>query len=316
MNYNTIIRHFQGKNLLCTCKILLYGGDMEQVTRVTEFLDGTSFYYERADVRRNYLLYGVSQCGVAICGLNHMIRRSGANSVGIHYQTVGEYSLETDGKSWHVSPGQLWFFDEIAESTLRPVGKIPSKGYFIHIYGFGVHEFISALVERYGHTLDGYDATDFCEKVMELSWALRRNTADPIETSRTIYGIMLDIMKFAGVTGFAPVRDSNIERAKSFIDTNFARPITLDDIAEAANYSKFYFFRKFRNCLGITPKEYLDRVRFQESKLLLRDRRLTLSEIAYRIGLSDVRSLKRLYLEQSMLTPDEYRKYAIDIDDK
>jgi AraC-like DNA-binding protein len=50
-------------------------------------------------------------------------------------------------------------------------------------------------------------------------------------------------------------------QSKCFIEKEFSRNISLDDIANEAFFSKFHFIRLFKNLYGRTPYQYLKEIR-------------------------------------------------------
>ena len=65
----------------------------------------------------------------------------------------------------------------------------------------------------------------------------------------------------------------NCESAASLIDyveANIGETISLDDLAQVAGLSRFYFGRSFHNALGEPPTPYLARRRLEAAKRLLR----------------------------------------------
>lgn len=61
-----------------------------------------------------------------------------------------------------------------------------------------------------------------------------------------------------------------ITEAKLYIDKHFSENINLDKIADKALVSKFHFIRLFKKYYGSTPNQYLQAVRIQKAKKLLR----------------------------------------------
>lgn len=60
-----------------------------------------------------------------------------------------------------------------------------------------------------------------------------------------------------------------IDRAVERIEHDYARPLTLEDIASAAGMSSFHFARVFRTLLGMPPHRYLTAVRLRHAVLRL-----------------------------------------------
>ena len=58
-------------------------------------------------------------------------------------------------------------------------------------------------------------------------------------------------------------------RAINFIDVNFRKKISLDDISAAAGTSKYHFLRIFKKVTGYTVSEYVNKVRCENARSLL-----------------------------------------------
>ncbi len=72
--------------------------------------------------------------------------------------------------------------------------------------------------------------------------------------------------------------------AADYILTNYAEPITLDDIATAAHLSKFHLVRLFKQVHQVTPHAFLQRKRALVARRLLERSEADLNEIAATVG--------------------------------
>ena len=59
--------------------------------------------------------------------------------------------------------------------------------------------------------------------------------------------------------------------------------------------------------MGLTPKEYLNKLRFENALKMLRGTDYSISKIALLNGFSDARSLTDLFRKQTGLTPTEWK---------
>src|SRR5262249_4497304 len=65
-----------------------------------------------------------------------------------------------------------------------------------------------------------------------------------------------------------------------FINTHFAEPIVLDDIAAASRLSPYHCLRIFKVVYGRTPNAYLTQKRVQVAERLLRNSSAQIDEVA------------------------------------
>jgi AraC-like DNA-binding protein len=74
-----------------------------------------------------------------------------------------------------------------------------------------------------------------------------------------------------------------VDRAVQLIETEFARELTLGDLAEAAGLSTFYFARAFQRFVGVPPHRYLTGVRLRHAVRLL-DQGAGVTYTCYEVG--------------------------------
>ncbi|MFL7791965.1 MAG: response regulator [Anaerolineae bacterium] len=99
-----------------------------------------------------------------------------------------------------------------------------------------------------------------------------------------------------------------IQRAKSYIDNNFANPnLSLSEVATKANFSPSYFSSVFRQETGETFRDYLSRSRIDRAKELLRTTNLKCSEIAYQSGFGDPRHFGQVFKQKVGVSPQQFR---------
>ena len=98
-----------------------------------------------------------------------------------------------------------------------------------------------------------------------------------------------------------------VRRAKDYIADHKFDPIKLEQIARALNVSTFHFCRRFKLETGLTFVEYLSRVRIERAKLLLHNKNLRVSEIAYEVGFQSLTHFNRTFRKLVGSSPTEYR---------
>jgi AraC-like DNA-binding protein len=94
--------------------------------------------------------------------------------------------------------------------------------------------------------------------------------------------------------------------AKLYMDKHFSDDINLDKIAGKALVSKFHFIRLFKKYYGRTPNQYLQEVRIEKAKLLLRQGR-SIDEVCTAIGFTSKTSFISLFKKMTGKTPLTYQ---------
>jgi AraC-like DNA-binding protein len=84
-------------------------------------------------------------------------------------------------------------------------------------------------------------------------------------------------------------------------------PLTLASLASEARMSRFGFLRAFRQIVGVTPYQYLLRMRLQRAALRLRTESASITSIAYGAGFNDLSTFNRRFHRIMGMTPRAWR---------
>lgn len=98
------------------------------------------------------------------------------------------------------------------------------------------------------------------------------------------------------------------ERALLFIEENLKRKINLEDIADAANFSQWYFHRLFRILTGYCVNDYLRRRRLCEASHELLYTPKPILQIAKEYQFESQESFTRSFSNVAGITPGKFRK--------
>ncbi|MDR1972913.1 MAG: AraC family transcriptional regulator [Treponema sp.] len=99
-----------------------------------------------------------------------------------------------------------------------------------------------------------------------------------------------------------------LEQVFSFIHHNYTDPeVTLEEAAQAASLSKFYFTRFFKEQTGQTFHTYLSRIRVNRAEEYLTGSDMTITDIAYQCGFGSVKTFNRIFKTYTSISPSIYR---------
>ncbi len=103
----------------------------------------------------------------------------------------------------------------------------------------------------------------------------------------------------------------NIKTILDYIDSNYMRTITIDELASSVDLSKHYFMRFFKKYMGMTCIEYINDYRLNIATNLLLTTSMQITEVAASIGITNLSYFNRIFKKKYNMTPKEYR-YNID----
>lgn len=108
------------------------------------------------------------------------------------------------------------------------------------------------------------------------------------------------------LSSVAPRR--RLKRVLDYIHENFAADIQLGELADEAGLSPFHFSRVFKEATGISPRQYVIKLRMDEACRLLKETRLDVLEISSCVGYESVSHFSSLFKRHVGISPAAYRK--------
>ncbi|MET8864948.1 helix-turn-helix transcriptional regulator [Nonomuraea sp. NPDC004580] len=88
---------------------------------------------------------------------------------------------------------------------------------------------------------------------------------------------------------------------------HYGEPLSLDDIADSAQLSKFYFSRVFRSVTGTSPRRFLSAIRLYSAKSLLLETPMSVTDIAYMVGYNSLGTFTTRFRQSVGVTPAQFR---------
>lgn len=92
-----------------------------------------------------------------------------------------------------------------------------------------------------------------------------------------------------------------------FMAENYGQELTIAQVAENASISQSHLNLLFRNCLGMTPLQYLRMIRMQAARQLLLNPYSNVSEVAEMCGFTDIHYFNRAFKKFHNVPPGIFR---------
>lgn len=105
-------------------------------------------------------------------------------------------------------------------------------------------------------------------------------------------------------------KTKEISKVCRYINENYKENISLDTLSNIVGISKFHFIRLFSKEKGITPYKYLETVRINNAKRLLK-KGLSPVNVAIETGFNDQSHLNKLFKKVIGVTPKQYKNIYI-----
>lgn len=104
-----------------------------------------------------------------------------------------------------------------------------------------------------------------------------------------------------------------VQKMQDYISQNINKPITLNGLASAANYSRWHSAKIFKECLGKTPFEYIREVRLTEAAKKLRDEKAKVIDVAFNFFFESHEGFTRAFTKQFGISPFCYKNNPLPV---
>jgi transcriptional regulator GlxA family with amidase domain len=148
---------------------------------------------------------------------------------------------------------------------------------------------------------------------MDLMLAVVSRFAGPSLAKACANYLLLDGRRsqapFMAITYLAS-QDPRIAKAEKWVRDNIARDFAIEELAEAVALTPRTFARRVSATCGVTPIQFVQRIRLETARLLLETTRLPVDEIARRVGYAEPSTLRRLIRRDTKHPPGHFRPAA------
>ena len=118
------------------------------------------------------------------------------------------------------------------------------------------------------------------------------------------------ILKIADIVHFSAITQASIPEyvrvAKAYIDANYAKKLTMEEVAEHIHTSLSQLNRAFKKYYQATPYQYLLNLKLEAAKILLTSSKFSIKKIALELGFCDEHYFSNAFRQKIGVSPSKY----------
>lgn len=227
-------------------------------------------------------------------------RPSGIDDCQILYTLGGTGCCFASGKEYELTRGYVYFLPMNSAHEYHAVTS-NWETLYITFNGGGVKNFFDFEPAVFKIT----DSFDFEKRHAYLA-ALKENPDCVKDASVELYKLLLDLKEGTVFTTEAARRKKDMLTGVLHTMTENSN-VNLSDIVSMLNISEEHFCRIFKDYTGFRPFEYINRLKIQKAKELLKNSELNIKDISYQTGFENHSYFSKLFKRYTGCTPSEYR---------
>lgn len=251
-----------------------------------------------------------------VTDVDYVINRVSTKSWGMHagvkpkYVMVinlkGKCEYETNGQMIKLVPGDVCIFppNNIRKSKVDEI----SPWHFISVsftlkYLDGSDCYIGDLLPMVTHNVHRQVIDNF-KKISDV-WN-NKSTAYKTICRTVVQDILCQIVQINDAVIHNPNHYAKIEIVKKYINDNYTKTISVEELADLVDLSQSHFRKIFREIVGMSATQYAIYLRINKAKDLLMSGTANVSEAAYQSGFKDVFYFSSLFKKITGENPSKY----------
>ncbi len=252
-------------------------------------------------------IYPVYLTGIGISEYEyHINRETGLVSHQFLFTKKGAGILNIDGKTCRLGQGSFFYV-----SPSIPHEYYPENGQWTTCWAVFRGNHLAQLMNELG-----FPEYFICENIdisrFEKLFGMLLAADDPIsggeKCSLLMYEYILEARRLFSGEAQNGTSGGIVGGAAAYIEENYMKDITLEELSGRAKVSPQHFCRLFKAHMGMRPLEYIARRRIAEAKLLLQETDLPVADIGARTGYPDPTYFGAVFRKYEGVSPSEFRK--------
>lgn len=243
---------------------------------------------------------------------HHVHRLAGSlKEFNLHFITEGKGFVEIGGITYSMQKGDAFLYFPQDKNYYYSDEDEPWDIRWVHFYGPMMRSF---LIEHGFHRSSLWSVKrpdSLAELHQQLMEEVRHYSLLNLpRLSMLTYGVIAHFMNDAVPhtynKGFN--REEKVAALLPLMQKEASRPFLLEEWAQQANVTPYYFCKLFRKVTHMSPLDFITMCRLQQAKqLLLEDPYRPVKEIAHRVGYPTASYFNKRFMTHEGMTPTEFR---------
>ncbi len=233
-----------------------------------------------------------------------------------YYILDGEGWLRIDGKDIYPKPGYIYLMPSGVKQSFSYINENRFKKYWCHFTSkIGDIELFDMIkTPLYVKVRHEEKLTDLFMQLIEAY------KSEVLTATLSLNSRLLDIITFfldsceaeGQVELMHTSSTSKLDKVIKYVESNLSSEITLDSLAKIAHFHPNYFIRFFKKHTGLSPMHYINNMRMEKAKYLLKLHDMSITEIARKTGFNEVSHFSRTFKSSTGFSPLKFRKIGIE----
>lgn len=253
----------------------------------------------------------ITQIGYFEKAYGHSIEREGIHEHIMLYCIDGKGWVSTGGRKYTVYKGDLVFCEAYLPHGYGADDNNPWSIHWAHFLGAGVPELFKILgISPQASVLHVGEQPEMVSLIEEACKTLSKGYSFPhlFQASTCFQEFFCHIVTRRMYSRLQSTNGFDIGNIVELMLKNVHADMTLDQLADYMNMSKYHFARKFKEITGYPPMEYFNRMKIQKACELLDTSTYSIKEISNYLSFSSPFYFSEAFKKITGYSPSRYKR--------
>lgn len=266
-------------------------------------LEGSiNFSFTPSELAKKLYFYP-TWCGHFFCSSEYYMKRKSFPPLLVAYVREGKFHVEYRDMVFDAEKGDVILLDCSEPHYYRAHDGL--EFVYMHFDGSNSHEICQHILRQHGPLIRRENNVLIGNLLYNMVYFYESGSVETMfQSSMRIYHIFEYLL---APESHQYEKDNPVENAIRYIRSHVAENISLENLANEASLSVYYFAHIFKDQTGFSPIEFVINTRLDQAKILLAQTSKSVEEIAYEVGYSSASSLTNIFTRKLEISPGQYR---------
>ncbi|MCY9691883.1 helix-turn-helix domain-containing protein [Paenibacillus alginolyticus] len=234
-------------------------------------------------------------------------KKEGFDTPGLFITYEGKGTLSQLNDTYELHAGTFFFVQEGIPSTYRCQNN-DWKFYFLDFSSLDMPLLLQLPVCEIVSTGKIAEAVQICERM--INNLIAQPTGYAYSANILLQEVLLLFAREQSVASTS--RHTELDKILIYIHKNMAKPIRVEELVQLSGLSRTSFFTRFRSITGLSPSDYMLKLKLESAKVSLETTNLSVKEIAANLHFYDEFHFSKLFKRTCGLSPSAFRRLHDD----
>ena len=224
----------------------------------------------------------------------------------IEYVLAGRGVINSQNYPCNVEAGDTYILHEGENHNYFSDMENPMDKVWVNVTGVLAQELIKLYKLNHTILFRGVDASPYIYRMHEIC----KNTKDPYEIQAKGSDVFCELIQFLARQKQTDelIFHDFLDDIRAYIDLHIEGDLSIEKLCEFSQKSPNQTIRLFKKKFGITPHQYILKLKLGAAATMLRSSELSVARIASRLRFSSTGTFSDFFHKHTGMRPSEYRR--------